>query len=187
MKFLKHLELERSVHKHSQFWAEGIHASLKFHGIRQVSYVPDAGHSRLIDLCRNDEELTTVVLTTEEEGVAMATGAWLGGEKSVLLMQSSGIGNCINMFSMIRECKIPFFTVITMRGEKDEFNPWQRPLGQNAEKHLELCGFSVLRIEKIEETRTIIDQAAEQVFDTSSMGAVLISQEMIGIKSFGHE
>ena len=115
------MELERSVHKNTQFWAEGIHASLKFHGIRQVSYVPDAGHSSLIDLCRNDEELTTVVLTTEEEGVAMATGAWLGGEKSVLLMQSSGIGNCINMFSMIRECKIPFFTVITMRGEKDEF------------------------------------------------------------------
>lgn len=120
MKLLKHMELEGSVHKNTQFWAEAIHASLKFHGIRQVSYVPDAGHSRLIDLCRNDEELTTVVLTTEEEGVAMATGAWLGGEKSVLLMQSSGIGNCINMFSMIRECKIPFFTVITMRGEKDE-------------------------------------------------------------------
>ena len=127
-------QLEGFVQKKTQFWAEGIHASLKFHGIRQVSYVPDAGHSRLINLCRNDEELTTVVLTTEEEGVAMATGAWLGGEKSVLLMQSSGIGNCINMFSMIRECKIPFFTVITMRGEKDEFNPWQRPLGQNAEK-----------------------------------------------------
>ncbi|MDP6091942.1 MAG: thiamine pyrophosphate-binding protein [SAR324 cluster bacterium] len=187
MKLLKHMELEGSVHKNTQFWAEAIHASLKFHGIRQVSYVPDAGHSRLIDLCRNDEELTTVVLTTEEEGVAMATGAWLGGEKSVLLMQSSGIGNCINMFSMIRECKIPFFTVITMRGEKDEFNPWQRPLGQNAEKHLELCGFSVRRIEKSEETRTIMDNVAEQVFETSSMGAVLISQQMIGIKSFAHE
>ena len=74
-----------------------------------------------------------------------------------------------------------------MRGEKDEFNPWQRPLGQNAEKHLELCGFSVRRIKKSEETRTIMDHVAEQVFDTSSMGAVLISQQMIGIKSFGYE
>jgi sulfopyruvate decarboxylase TPP-binding subunit len=127
------------------------------------------------------------VLTTEEEGVALATGAWLGGERSVLLMQSSGVGNCINMFSMIRECRIPFFTVITMRGEKGEFNPWQFPMGRNAEKHLKLCGFEIERVEKSTETQQVIDQMAQQVFMNSSMGAVLLSQQMIGVKTFSDE
>ena len=175
---------EDITQEHLQFWAEDIHSVFKTHGIRQVFYVPDAGHSALIQLCRNDTELKEVLLTTEEEGVAMATGAWLGGERSVLLMQSSGVGNCINMFSMIRECKIPFLTIITMRGEESEFNPWQRPMGKNTKNHLELCGFDVKRAEKIEEIRTIVDQTAQRVFHDFSMGAVLLAQQMIGVKSF---
>ena len=178
------MEQEDITQEHPQFWAEDINAVFKAHGIRQVFYVPDAGHSALIQLCQHDTELKEVLLTTEEEGVAMTTGAWLGGERSVLLMQSSGVGNCINMFSMIRECKIPFLTIITMRGEECEFNPWQRPMGQNSEKYLELCGFNVKRAEKVEEIRTIVDQATQRVFHDFSMGAVLLSQQMIGVKSF---
>lgn len=178
------MEEEGILHEHAQFWAEDIHSVIKAHGIRQVFYVPDAGHSALIQLCRHDSELKESLLTTEEEGVAMATGAWLGEERSVLLMQSSGVGNCINMFSMIQECKIPFLTIITMRGEENEFNPWQRPMGQNSQKHLELCGFDVKRVEKVEEIRTIVDQTAQKVFHKFSMGAVLLAQKMIGVKSF---
>ena len=178
------MEHKDITQEHPQFWAEDINSVFKAHGIRQVFYVPDAGHSALIQLCRHDSELKDALLTTEEEGVAMATGAWLGGERSVLLMQSSGVGNCINMFSMIRECKIPFLTIITMRGEESEFNPWQRPMGQNSQKHLELCGFDVKRAEKIEEIRTIVDQTAQRVFHDFTMGAVLLSQQMIGVKSF---
>ena len=102
-------------------------------------------------------------------------------------MQSSGVGNCINMFSMVRECRIPFFTVITMRGEKGEFNPWQFPMGRNAEKHLKLCGFEIERVGKSTETQQVIDQMAKQVFMNSSMGAVLLSQQMIGVKTFKDE
>ena len=77
---------------------------IKQQGIRQVSFVPDAGHAELIGLCEGDRELRAVRLTTEEEGIALAVGAWLGGDKSVLLMQSSGVGNCINMASMLSAC-----------------------------------------------------------------------------------
>ena len=181
------MEPKKEKTREPQIWANGIHEVFKSHGITKVSYVPDAGHSRLIQLCRNDQDLQTVVLTTEEEGVALATGAWLGGQRSVLLMQSSGVGNCINMFSMIRECRIPFLTVITMRGEKGEFNPWQFPMGRNAEKHLKLCGFEIERVEKSTETQQVIDQMAKQVFMNSSMGAVLLSQQMIGVKTFSDE
>ncbi|MEX2035125.1 MAG: phosphonopyruvate decarboxylase, partial [Xanthobacteraceae bacterium] len=76
-------------------WQDQLFDVLKRADIRQVGYVPDAGHSRLIARCKADSEIHDVVLTTEEEGVALAAGAWLGGQRSALLMQSSGVGNCV--------------------------------------------------------------------------------------------
>ncbi len=102
---------------------------MKEAGIRQVGYVPDAGHAQLIEAAQADPEMRAVVLTTEEEGIALAAGAWLGGQRAVLLMQSSGVGNCINMLSLPVNCRMPFFALITMRGEWAEFNPWQVPMG----------------------------------------------------------
>ena len=64
-------------------WSQELHRLLKQQNIRQVSFVPDAGHTALIKLCEADNELRAVRLTTEEEGVALAVGAWLGGDKSV--------------------------------------------------------------------------------------------------------
>ena len=74
-----------------------------------------------------------VVLTTEEEGIGYLAGAWLGGERGALLMQSSGAGNCINMLSLVQTARFPFLTVVTLRGDWAEFNPWQNPLGRATE------------------------------------------------------
>ncbi len=95
-----------------------------------MGYVPDAGHKRLIELCQADARMRSVVLSTEEEGIGLAAGAWLGGQRSVLLMQSSGVGNIINALAMVRECRFPLLVLVTMRGENGEFNPWQVPMGQ---------------------------------------------------------
>src|SRR5262245_35282251 len=111
-------------------WPEQIHKEISAAGVRVVGYVPDAGHKRLIELCQADKKMRAVVLTTEEEGIGLASGAWLGGQKSVLLMQSSGVGNVINVLGMVRECRFPLVTLVTMRGEQGEFNPWQVPMGQ---------------------------------------------------------
>ena len=110
-------------------WRDEIFAALKAAGIRQVGYVPDAGHARLIELVHADPEIRAVPLTTEEEGVALAAGAWLGGQRAALLMQSSGVGNCINMLSLAKDCRFPLLMLVTMRGEWAEFNPWQVPMG----------------------------------------------------------
>src|SRR4029077_13165132 len=119
-------------------WREAIFAALKAADIRQVGYVPDAGHSRLIELCRDDPEIHAVPLTTEEEGVALAAGAWLGGQRAALLMQSSGVGNCINMLSLAKNCRFPLLMLVTMRGEWAEFNPWQVPMGSKTKAAHEL-------------------------------------------------
>src|SRR5260370_29664129 len=119
-------------------WPDRLFDVLKRADVRQVGYVPDAGHSRLIERCRADRDIRDVVLTTEEEGVALAAGAWLGGQRAVLLMQSSGVGNCINMLSLPRACRFPLLMIITMRGEWAEFNPWQVPMGSIVEPALRL-------------------------------------------------
>src|SRR6201989_1003578 len=85
-------------------WPDEVFRVLKEAGVKQVAMVPDAGHSRLIRAFEADPETRLVTLTTEEEGVAMLAGAWLGGERGVLLLQSSGVGNCINMLSLPTHC-----------------------------------------------------------------------------------
>src|SRR5258705_504492 len=108
----------------SSGWAPGVHKLFVESRVRQVAYVPDGGLSELIKLCCADRRMKSVVLTTEEEGVAMMAGAWLGGERGVLLMQSSGVGNCINVLGMMQECRFPLLAIVTMRGQWGEFNPW---------------------------------------------------------------
>ena len=110
-------------HTSTLSWPDAIYAQFRRVGIRQVGYVPDAGHSRLIELCVQDPDIHDVVLTTEEEGVGLVAGAWLGGQRSALLMQSSGVGNCINMLSLPAICHMPLLMLVTMRGDWGEFNP----------------------------------------------------------------
>lgn len=116
-------------------WPDDIYSILKAAEVRQVAFVPDAGHARLINLCLADRDIQSVALTTEEEGVALLAGAWLGGQQGVLLMQSSGVGNCINMLSLVQECRVPLLMLVTMRGDWGEVSPWQVPMGQGPPAH----------------------------------------------------
>jgi len=168
----------------SAHWSEGIYQLFKQQSIRQVSLVPDAGHSRLIKLCEADAALRMVRLTTEEEGIALAVGAWLGGDKSVLLMQSSGVGNCINMLSMLQVCQIPLAMLVTMRGDWGEFNPWQVPMGRSTGAALETAGVLVYRADAADDVAPTVRAAAALAFHSSRAVAVLIGQRVIGTKSF---
>ncbi|WP_454737921.1 phosphonopyruvate decarboxylase [Cupriavidus necator] len=165
-------------------WQEDIFQVLKQNGIRQVAYVPDAGHSHVIRQAKADPEIRDVVLTTEEEGVGVVSGAWLGGDRAVLLMQSSGVGNCVNMFSLLESCQFPFFTLVTMRGEYAEFNPWQNPMGQATQRALELMGITVYRVNSPEEAAELVDAGLVSAFDAGNRVAVLLSQSLIGRKKW---
>ena len=125
-------------------WPDQIYEVLKDAGVTQVAYVPDAGHAKLINRCHADKAMRAVSLTTEEEGVAMLAGAWMGGAKGVLLMQSSGVGNCINMLSLYEECRLPLLMIVTMRGVWGEFNPWQVAMGGSTAAALENAGVTSL-------------------------------------------
>lgn len=168
-------------------WPDQIYDVLVRQRIRQVAYVPDAGHARLIERCADNPDMRTVVLTTEEEGVAMMAGAWLGGERGVMLMQSSGVGNCVNMFSLIENCRLPFVTLITMRGEWGEFNPWQAPMGLATPDVLTRMNLQVHRADRPEDVAPTVDAAIHQSFDGMLGSAVLLSQRLIGRKNFTGE
>jgi len=163
-------------------WPDRLFDVLKRADIRQVGYVPDAGHARLIARCKADPGIRDVALTTEEEGIALAAGAWLGGERAALLMQSSGVGNCINMLSLMRSCSFPLVTFITMRGEWEEFNPWQVPMGSIVEPVMKLCDADVLRATKPEDVEGLAERAVQQAFGEERVVAVLLSQQLIGKK-----
>ncbi len=165
-------------------WPLDIFHALKTAGVAQLCYVPDAGHSRLIQLAHADSTIQTTVLTTEEEGVALSAGAWLGGQRAVLLMQSSGVGNCVNMLSLLSSCRFPFLTFVTMRGEWAEFNPWQVPMGKATKAAFEIMGVTVFRMENPEQAGEIAAAAAALAFDSDQPIAVLISQRMIGAKKW---
>ena len=166
----------------NQPWADSIHEALIRLGVSQVGYVPDAGHTRLIQLCESHNDMHSVALTTEEEGVAMLCGGWLGGARGVLLMQSSGVGNCINLLAMVQECRFPLLMLVTMRGEWGEFNPWQVPMGQHTAPVLSDIGVIVEPVHDANQIGPTVSACGRLAFDSERAVAVLIGQRIIGFK-----
>src|SRR6201986_1499792 len=165
-------------------WPDDIFTILQRFDVRQVTYVPDAGHAQLINRVLATPSMRAVSLTTEEEGGALLAGPWAGGQRGVLLMQSSGVGNCINMFSLTQILRLPFLTLVTMRGEWGEFNPWQVPMGSSTEAGVELSGIKTLRATHPHEAREGVGPAEGQAYNACTPTAVLLSQRLIGAKVF---
>lgn len=168
-------------------WPGEVHRVFSGLGIRQVAYVPDAGLSRLITLCRDDPGMRAVGLTTEEEGIALLAGAWLGGERGALLMQSSGIGNCLNMLSLTTQCRFPLPMLVTMRGQWGEFNPWQVAMGRRGGAALALAGVETYPVEAAARIGETVEAGARLAFEGGLPTAVLVAQRVIGTKTFGKE
>ncbi len=171
----------------AEHWPDELYEVLKRHGITQVAVVPDAGHTRLIRRCLADEAMTVVTLTTEEEGVAMLCGSWMGGARGVLLMQSSGVGNCVNMLSLPALHRTPLAMLVTMRGDWGEFNPAQVPMGQATQGVLEAMGALVRRADRAEDVMPTADATLRLAFNTFRATATLIGQRVLGAKTFGME
>ena len=154
--------------------------------VQHVAFVPDGGLKGIIELCQQTKEFTTTVLTSEEEGIAVLAGAWLGGQRGVLLMQSSGVGNCLNMLTLSENCRIPLVMIITMRGEWGEFVPWQVPMGRRTERILETMGLDVYRIDNEAQVGPTVNAGFDQAFQSNRSVAILLAQKMVGQKNWGN-
>jgi len=165
-------------------WQQQMYDILKSFDIKHVVYVPDAGHAKAIRMSEQDPDVISIALTTEEEGVGYLAGAWLGGERGALLMQSSGVGNCINALALQSSTKFPLLMLVTMRGDWSEFNSWQNPMGQAAEKALNLMGVLTWRADSAEDVKPLVQGATSMAFDGDCACAVLLGQRLIGEKEW---
>lgn len=165
-------------------WPRDVHDVFRRQGIRQIGTVPDAGLTALLDRCDSDETMHVLTLTREDEGIGLVTGAWLGGERAVLLMQSSGVGNVINAMSVPAVCKTPCPMVVTMRGQWGETNSWQVPMGSAVPRVLEAMGVVCYPVDRAEEVGQAAAAAMDMAFCGGVATAVLIGQRVIGAKVF---
>src|SRR2546430_6835869 len=159
-------------HRSSASGQDDLYDLLRRHDVTQFCYVPDAGHQVMIDRSLADPSVRSIPLTTEEEGVALIAGADLGGAGGVALMQSGGVGNCINMLSLIKGARFPFLTLVSMRGDYGEGNPWQFPMGQATQPVLEAMGVVCLRIDRPDEVIATTTAALTMTFKSGQPVAV---------------
>lgn len=165
-------------------WGDAAFEALRAAEIRQVGYVPDAGLSRLLERCAAEPGMSMVSPVTEEDIIGLACGAWLGGQRAVVLMQSSGVGNIVNALSMAQSCRFPLLMLVTMRGEWGEANPWQVPMGKATPLVLAQMGVHVHRLDHVDETKAAVTACATLAFESTQPVALLISQKLIGAKAF---
>jgi len=165
-------------------WRDQIYDVFRENAVQHIAHVPDGGHAKLIKHCEADPEMTAVTLTTEEEGVGMLIGSWLGGVRGALLIQSSGVGNCMNALSAVKHGKFPMLMLVSMRGQWGEGMPWQIPMGQATRSVLEAMGVIVYETDKASDVRDTVEAATWLAFDSSVAVAVLLTQRLIGTKKF---
>ena len=168
-------------------WSEDVFREIKARSIETVCTIPDGGLTRLLKMIEADPAMRLVTLSTEEEGMGLVAGQWLGGKRAMIAMQSSGVGNCINALGLPAAYKAPCLMLVTMRGQWGEFNPWQNAMGGAVKTTLEAVGVKCFPVEKPEEVGETFAAAADMAFNGKLSAAVLVSQRVIGAKGFGQK
>jgi sulfopyruvate decarboxylase alpha subunit len=168
-------------------WSADVLREMKARDIAMVCSVPDGGLARLLALVEADAGMRLVTLSTEEEGIGIAAGCWLGGGRAMLAMQSSGVGNCINALGLPTALRAPCLMLVTMRGQWGEFNPWQVPMGQAVRPVLEAVGVKCFPVDNAREVGETFAAAADLAFLSRVGAAVLVSQRIVGAKGFGQK
>ena len=165
-------------------WASLLFNDLIEGGVTLFTYVPDSGNAKLIELANSHNEAQTVLLTSEEEGVAVCAGADLVGKRGILCMQSSGVGNCPNFLSLVKGGRFPVLMMVSMRGDYGEQNPWHDPMGQAVEPILQALGVLTFRVETADDLKPATDAALAAAFSGGHGAALILSQKFLGAKPF---
>lgn len=168
-------------------WSADVFKEMKARDIKTVATIPDGGLTSLLKMVGSDKDMRLVTLSTEEEGIGVVTGQWLGGTRAMIAMQSSGVGNCINALGIPVTMRTPCLMLVTMRGQWGEFNPWQVPMGQATRTVLEAVGVRCFPVDRAEEIGEVFAAAADIAFNSTVSAAVLVSQRVIGAKGFGQK
>lgn len=162
-------------------WQDPVVPTLKAAGVRLFAYVPDKPLAPIIDALWNDPEVEVVGASREEEALAIASGAYLAGTMSCVMMQVSGLGNCINALASLNIPQtIPVLLFITERGGLGEFNCSQVPMGRAARPILDALGIQSWYVEKEEDVEPVLAGAVPLCMASRVPVAVIFAQRMTG-------
>jgi len=166
-------------------WHEIMREVLKRNDVRLVTYVPDNVLRPLIDGLGGDPFFTAFATTREEEALGIVAGAWMGGMRGVVLMQTSGFATLANaLASLAVPFQIPVLMVVSERGTLGEFNLGQALVCRTMRPILDAIGIESHTITRLDELAFITDRSIKQAVATQSSAALILSPLLTGGKVF---
>src|SRR5262245_60766363 len=164
-------------------WSKHVADILRRNAIGTFATVPDYIVSHVLEHLWVDPECRVVTVTREEEGVGLLSGAWLAGRRGALLMQNSGLGNCVNtLASLCVASQIPMVLVISHRGDLGEFNPAQVPMGQATGAILDALGIRRIMPGSVAELEAQGDGLIKLAYTRSLPVAIVLPADLTGGK-----
>lgn len=164
-------------------WSKHMADVLRRNGIRLFATVPDYIVSHVLEHLWADPGCRVVTACREEEGLGLLSGAFLAGERGALLMQNSGLGNCVNTLGSLNVAsQIPVVLVISHRGDLAEFNPAQVPVGQATERILDALDIRHIMPRSIADLETQADGLIKLAYTRALPVAFILPAELTGGK-----
>jgi len=164
-------------------WAKHVAGALRRTGIDLFATVPDYIVSQVLEHLWADAGCRVVTVCREEEGVGLLAGAFLAGQRGALLMQNSGLGNCVNTLgSLCAASQIPVVLVISHRGDLGEFNPAQVPVGQATERILDALDIRHVMPRSVGELEAQVDGLVKLAYTRQLPVALILPPELTGGK-----
>jgi sulfopyruvate decarboxylase alpha subunit len=166
-------------------WYETILATLKNNDVRLITYVPDRVFTPLIKAIHADPYFTAFVATREEEAIGIVTGAWMGGMRGAVLMQTSGFATIPNaLASLVMPSQIPALIFVSERGTLGEFNLGQAMVCRTLRPVLDALGVETHTITRHDELGFIVDRSIKQAVATQAPVTFILSPLLTGGKVF---
>ena len=164
-------------------WSKHMADVLRRNDIHLFATVPDYIVSHVLEHLWADRDCTVVTATREEEALGILSGAWLGGRRGALIMQNSGLGNCLNTLGSLNVAsQVPVVLVISHRGDLGEFNPAQVPVGQATERLLDAFGIRHVMPRSIADLEGQADGLIKLAYTQSLPVAFILPAELTGGK-----
>ncbi|MGH6726223.1 MAG: thiamine pyrophosphate-binding protein [Pseudolabrys sp.] len=166
-------------------WHDIVLATLKSNNVKLVVYVPDKVFTPLIKALHRDAYFTTFACTREEEAIGIVTGAWMGGLRGAVLMQTSGFGTVPNaLASLVVPGQIPALIFVSERGTLGEFNLGQAMVCKTMRPVLDSLGIEHHTITRHDELAFIVDRSIKQAVATQAPVTFILSPLLTGGKVF---
>jgi sulfopyruvate decarboxylase alpha subunit len=166
-------------------WYEVVLATLKANNVKLVVYVPDRVFTPLIEALHVDRDFITFACTREEEALGVVSGAWMGGMRGAVLMQTSGFATIPNaLASLVVPSQIPALIFVSERGTLGEFNLGQALVCRTMRPVLDSLAVEHHTITRHDELAFIVDRSIKQAVATQAPVTFILSPLLTGGKVF---